>query len=206
MHAALRARSTGKSGWRIVVPLTLSVLNDADHVANALRARGGVGTNSINCSTGFGAEIYTSLWCSNHCSKLGYYALRNGSRRETRRRGCITIRCVDPYWPSAIGRWPRWPWAAVWSFCWFHHRLSHRGICDWVGHGTRTNECADFILYRFIHGRCDRPLHPGRHRHGHGFGQIVDGGIWPCFGLCHWRFGKGRRLRLRDTSDLSRAT
>ena len=45
MHAALRARSSGKSGWRIVVPLTLSVLNDADHVANALRARGGVGTN-----------------------------------------------------------------------------------------------------------------------------------------------------------------
>jgi energy-coupling factor transporter transmembrane protein EcfT len=26
------------------VPLTLSVLNDAEHVANALRARGGVGT------------------------------------------------------------------------------------------------------------------------------------------------------------------
>jgi len=45
MHAALRARSTGKSGWRIIVPLTLSVLNDAEHVANALRARGGVGTN-----------------------------------------------------------------------------------------------------------------------------------------------------------------
>ena len=45
MHAALRARSTGKSGWRIVVPLTLSVLNDADHVANALRARGGVEKN-----------------------------------------------------------------------------------------------------------------------------------------------------------------
>ena len=45
MHAALRARSTGKSGWRIIVPLTLSVLNDAEHVANALRARGGVGIN-----------------------------------------------------------------------------------------------------------------------------------------------------------------
>ncbi len=43
--AALRARSTGKSGWRIIVPLTLSVLNDAEHVANALRARGGVRTN-----------------------------------------------------------------------------------------------------------------------------------------------------------------
>ena len=39
------ARSTGKSGWRIIVPLTLSVLNEAEHVANALRARGGVGTN-----------------------------------------------------------------------------------------------------------------------------------------------------------------
>lgn len=46
MHAALRARSAGKSGWRIIVPLTLSVLNDADHVANALRARGGVGTKN----------------------------------------------------------------------------------------------------------------------------------------------------------------
>ena len=44
MNAALRARSTGKSGWRVIVPLTLSVLNDADHVANALRARGGVET------------------------------------------------------------------------------------------------------------------------------------------------------------------
>lgn len=46
MHAALRARSAGKSGWRIIVPLTLSVLNDAEHVANALRARGGVGTKN----------------------------------------------------------------------------------------------------------------------------------------------------------------
>ena len=45
INAALRARSTGKSGWRIIVPLTLSVLNEAEHVASALRARGGVGTN-----------------------------------------------------------------------------------------------------------------------------------------------------------------
>jgi biotin transport system permease protein len=45
INAARRARSTGKSGWRIIVPLTLSVLNEAEHVANALRARGGVGTN-----------------------------------------------------------------------------------------------------------------------------------------------------------------
>jgi len=44
MHTALRARSHRKSGWYIVVPLTLSVLNDAEHVANALCARGGVGT------------------------------------------------------------------------------------------------------------------------------------------------------------------
>lgn len=42
MQAALRARSHKKSGWRLVVPLTLSVLNDAEHVASALRARGGV--------------------------------------------------------------------------------------------------------------------------------------------------------------------
>ena len=47
MHAALRARSVGKSGWRIIVPLTLSVLNDAEHVANALRARGGVGEKDV---------------------------------------------------------------------------------------------------------------------------------------------------------------
>ena len=46
MHASLRARSAGKFGWRIIVPLTLSVLNDAEHVATALRARGGVETTN----------------------------------------------------------------------------------------------------------------------------------------------------------------
>ncbi len=37
-----KARRTGKPSWRIVLPLTLLALDDADHVAEALRARGGV--------------------------------------------------------------------------------------------------------------------------------------------------------------------
>lgn len=39
---AWRARATGRAGWRIVVPLVLVALDDADHVAEALRARGGI--------------------------------------------------------------------------------------------------------------------------------------------------------------------
>lgn len=39
---AWKARSTRPPAWRIVLPLTLSALDDADHVAEALRARGGV--------------------------------------------------------------------------------------------------------------------------------------------------------------------
>jgi biotin transport system permease protein len=39
---AWRARSPRRPGWRVVVPLTLIALDDADHVAEALRARGGL--------------------------------------------------------------------------------------------------------------------------------------------------------------------
>ncbi|MBZ0130312.1 MAG: energy-coupling factor transporter transmembrane protein EcfT [Rhodobacteraceae bacterium] len=39
---AWRARSPRRAGWRIVAPLALMALDDADHVAEALRARGGV--------------------------------------------------------------------------------------------------------------------------------------------------------------------
>jgi biotin transport system permease protein len=38
---AWRARSPRRPVWRITLPLTLAALDDADHVAEALRARGG---------------------------------------------------------------------------------------------------------------------------------------------------------------------
>lgn len=37
-----RARSNKRAGWRIILPLGLSALDDANHVAIALRARGGL--------------------------------------------------------------------------------------------------------------------------------------------------------------------
>lgn len=40
---AWSARSARKPGWRILMPATLAALDDADHVAEALRARGGAG-------------------------------------------------------------------------------------------------------------------------------------------------------------------
>ena len=40
---AFRARSAGKAGWRILTPALLAALDDADRVAEALRARGGTG-------------------------------------------------------------------------------------------------------------------------------------------------------------------
>lgn len=40
---AFRARSPRRPGHRILVPATLAALDDADHVAEALRARGGTG-------------------------------------------------------------------------------------------------------------------------------------------------------------------
>ena len=41
LRAAWSARSPRRPGWRILVPATLSALDDADHAAEALRARGG---------------------------------------------------------------------------------------------------------------------------------------------------------------------
>lgn len=43
IHAAFRARSARRPGWRVMVPALLAALDDADHVAEALRARGGTG-------------------------------------------------------------------------------------------------------------------------------------------------------------------
>lgn len=40
---AWRARSPRRPGWRILTPATLATLDDADQVAEALRARGGAG-------------------------------------------------------------------------------------------------------------------------------------------------------------------
>jgi biotin transport system permease protein len=37
-----RARSTRRTSWRIILPFTILALDDADHVAEALRARGGL--------------------------------------------------------------------------------------------------------------------------------------------------------------------
>lgn len=39
---AFRARSSRRASWRILMPATLAALDDAEHVADALRARGGV--------------------------------------------------------------------------------------------------------------------------------------------------------------------
>jgi biotin transport system permease protein len=39
---AWRARGGGRANWRIVLPVALIALDDADHVADALRARGGI--------------------------------------------------------------------------------------------------------------------------------------------------------------------
>lgn len=40
---AFRARSPRRAGWRVLMPVTLAALDDAEHVADALRARGGAG-------------------------------------------------------------------------------------------------------------------------------------------------------------------
>jgi biotin transport system permease protein len=39
---AWRARSTRRPGWRIMVPFAVIAIDDAEHVAEALRARGGL--------------------------------------------------------------------------------------------------------------------------------------------------------------------
>lgn len=41
---AWQARSTRRLGWRIILPFTLIALDDAEHVAEALKARGGINT------------------------------------------------------------------------------------------------------------------------------------------------------------------
>lgn len=41
-----RARSAKRPGWRLTIPLCLLALDDAEHVSEALRARGGLTANS----------------------------------------------------------------------------------------------------------------------------------------------------------------
>jgi len=41
---AWRARSPRRPGWQILMPITLLAIDDAEHVAEALRARGGLDT------------------------------------------------------------------------------------------------------------------------------------------------------------------
>jgi len=48
---AWRARSMKRAGWRIVFPLTLVAIDDAEQVAEALKARGGTQTAGINTQT-----------------------------------------------------------------------------------------------------------------------------------------------------------
>jgi biotin transport system permease protein len=43
LDLAFRARSPRPARWRLVAPAALAALDDADHVADALRARGGAG-------------------------------------------------------------------------------------------------------------------------------------------------------------------
>lgn len=42
INSAWKARSARRPNWRILVPIILAVLDDAEHVAEALRARGGM--------------------------------------------------------------------------------------------------------------------------------------------------------------------
>ena len=42
---AWRARSPRRPGWQILMPVTLLAIDDAEHVAEALRARGGLDTD-----------------------------------------------------------------------------------------------------------------------------------------------------------------
>ena len=42
LSLAWRARSRRRAGWRIVMPFTVLAIDDAEHVAEALRARGGL--------------------------------------------------------------------------------------------------------------------------------------------------------------------
>ena len=42
LSLAWRARSRRRAGWRVVMPFTVLAIDDAEHVAEALRARGGL--------------------------------------------------------------------------------------------------------------------------------------------------------------------
>lgn len=42
LATAWRARAPGRPGWRIVMPFTLLAIDDAEHVADAIKARGGL--------------------------------------------------------------------------------------------------------------------------------------------------------------------
>ena len=46
LSLAWRARSRRRAGWRVIVPFMVLALDDADHVAEALRARGGIGLDN----------------------------------------------------------------------------------------------------------------------------------------------------------------
>ncbi|MDG1354026.1 MAG: energy-coupling factor transporter transmembrane component T [Sulfitobacter sp.] len=46
LSLAWRARSSRRAGWRVIVPFMVLALDDADHVAEALRARGGIGLDN----------------------------------------------------------------------------------------------------------------------------------------------------------------
>ena len=43
MHDAWKCRSTRRVSWPVLIPMCLAALDDAEVVADALRARGGVG-------------------------------------------------------------------------------------------------------------------------------------------------------------------
>lgn len=45
LSEAWKARSQRRASWRIILPFTVLALDDADHVAEALRARGGFNTS-----------------------------------------------------------------------------------------------------------------------------------------------------------------
>ncbi|WP_424944890.1 energy-coupling factor transporter transmembrane component T family protein [Aliiroseovarius crassostreae] len=51
LRMAWRARSARRPSWRIVLPFTVQALDDADHVADALRARGGFEAMQITNKT-----------------------------------------------------------------------------------------------------------------------------------------------------------
>ena len=46
-----RARAARKPGWRLILPLTIAAIDDADQVAEALRARGGLAPPTLTPPT-----------------------------------------------------------------------------------------------------------------------------------------------------------